>query len=277
MADESLTPLRYQLADPADNSKLTELRQQYRDNPAIQPLIKTVNETTCRSGRSPPAGIKLAHLRPAWEIRLLLHFQTKTRPWVRTSPIELTFPVRPRTKPSPTSLPLDQYQNPVKPTTQPTSTFRRTRRIIDRPHLSTVFKSTQTNTWKVAFSAPIVADNQIIGAVVVTAELGDFVVFKAKDSRYWMLVDGRKGVVLGHPIYSDLKTRQLCQYLKHYPKSKSTSTKQNAAARHDRLNHLKIQLGDWIAVLILKSIPTTLKRASSRLEAFRCNPQSLCW
>ena len=44
MADKSLTPLRYQLADPADNSTLTELRQEYRQNPAIQPLLKIVND-----------------------------------------------------------------------------------------------------------------------------------------------------------------------------------------------------------------------------------------
>jgi len=84
------------------------------------------------------------------------------------------------------------------------------RRIIDRPHLSPVFKSTQTNTWKVAFSAPIVAENRVIGIVAVTAELGDFVIFEAKDTRYWMLVDERKnGVILGHPIYRDLKNKNL--------------------------------------------------------------------
>ena len=84
------------------------------------------------------------------------------------------------------------------------------RKVIDRPHLSTVFKSTQTNTWKVAFSAPIVAENRVIGIVAVTAELGDFVTFEAKDARYWMLVDERKnGVILGHPIYRDLKKKNL--------------------------------------------------------------------
>ena len=38
MANESLMKLRYQLADPADNSKLNELRQQYQQHPAIEPL-----------------------------------------------------------------------------------------------------------------------------------------------------------------------------------------------------------------------------------------------
>ena len=73
-----------------------------------------------------------------------------------------------------------------------------------------MFKSKQTNTWKVAFSAPIVSENQIIGIVAVTAELGELVEFEAKDDRYWMLVDGRKdGVILGHPIYRDLATQNL--------------------------------------------------------------------
>lgn len=209
MADESLTPLRYQLANPSDNPKLNKLRQQYRQNPAIQPLLKVVNDRLADPDNVyPPAsswficdrlGNQVASAFPKENKTLGQNFAYRTYFTGAAEDAKLTdIP------------PSGQPPNPEQASEATDNAALEARKIIDRPHLSTVFKSMQTNTWKVAFSAPIVSNNQIIGMVAVTAELGDFVVFEAKDDRYWMLVDGRKeGVILGHPIYSDLKRRKL--------------------------------------------------------------------
>ena len=209
MADDRLTQLRYQLADPADNPKLNELREQYRQNPVIQPLLKTVDERLADPNNVyPPAaswficdrlGNQVASAFPKENKTLGQNFAYRT--YFSGDAEDTNLADIPPAGPPP---------EPEQSNEATNQAALNARKIIDRPHLSTVFKSKQTNTWKVAFSAPIVSNNQIIGIVAVTAELGDFVVFEAKDSRYWMLVDGRKdGVVLGHPIYRDLKMQNL--------------------------------------------------------------------
>ncbi|MEM9943867.1 MAG: hypothetical protein AAF939_20060, partial [Planctomycetota bacterium] len=79
------------------------------------------------------------------------------------------------------------------------------RPIIQRPHLSAVFQSKQSKTWKIAFSAPIRRYGEIAGIVAVTADLGQFIEFPHSFGQYTMLVDGRKGEfsgsVLEHPAY----------------------------------------------------------------------------
>ena len=209
MSDESLTPLRYQLANPADNPKLKSLRKQYRQNPAIQPLLETVERRLADPDNVyPPAASWLIYDRMGNQVASAFPNENKTlgqnfayRTYFSGAAEDTNIADIPSVGPVPKS---GQANEPTDQTESPA------RRIVDRPHLSTVFKSKQTNTWKVAFSAPIVSDNQIVGVVVVTAELGDFVVFEAKDSRYWMLVDGRKdGVVLGHPVYRSLKMQNL--------------------------------------------------------------------
>jgi hypothetical protein len=84
------------------------------------------------------------------------------------------------------------------------------RPIISKPHLSAVFKSGQSHTWKVAFSAPIIREGQVEGIVAVTVELGEMIEFENISSKqYVMLVDTRitefedeffKGAVLEHPL-----------------------------------------------------------------------------
>ncbi len=83
------------------------------------------------------------------------------------------------------------------------------RQIIRQPHLSAIFLSQATNTWKVAFSAPIVRDGQSRGIVAVTVELGEFIEFSNLPDQYVMLVDdrdGRKtGTILEHPLLAELR------------------------------------------------------------------------
>ncbi|MCA9270620.1 MAG: hypothetical protein KDA41_19195, partial [Planctomycetales bacterium] len=76
-------------------------------------------------------------------------------------------------------------------------------------HLSSVFLSSATNTWKVAISAPIMRDDKFLGVVALTVEMGGFMEeFDNTQSRYAVLVDARpgpyQGVILQHPLYDDL-------------------------------------------------------------------------
>lgn len=82
------------------------------------------------------------------------------------------------------------------------------RQIIDRPHLSAAFRSDQSNSWKVAFSRPIVIDDEIAGIVAVTVDLGGFVDFVNRENHYVMLIDDRpgenRGIILEHPLHQKL-------------------------------------------------------------------------
>ncbi len=87
------------------------------------------------------------------------------------------------------------------------------RQIIDQPHLSSVFLSKGTYTWKVAFSVPIRVTNEkgqtrTVGVVACTSDMGNFVDFENGESQYAMLVDGRGSleqcVILEHPLFDEL-------------------------------------------------------------------------
>ena len=85
------------------------------------------------------------------------------------------------------------------------------RSIAKLPHLSAIFLSQANNKWKVAFSAPIIIDEQIKGVVAMTEVLGDFVDFDFGDDskQYVMMVDGRAGTftgtILEHPLLAQLE------------------------------------------------------------------------
>ena len=83
------------------------------------------------------------------------------------------------------------------------------RQLIRQPHLSAIFLSQATNTWKVAFSAPIVRRGQSRGIVAVTVELGEFIEFSNLPDQYVMLVDNRDGektgTILEHPLVAELR------------------------------------------------------------------------
>jgi len=79
-------------------------------------------------------------------------------------------------------------------------------------HLSAVFQSTATKTWKVAISTPVFQEERFLGVVALTVELGGFVKFAGTPRQFAVLVDGRegpnRGVILQHPLYDQmLQTR----------------------------------------------------------------------
>jgi hypothetical protein len=75
---------------------------------------------------------------------------------------------------------------------------------IRGPHLSDIFQSKATNTWKVAFSAPVIHNGRFVGIAAVTADLGSLIEFENANDQYVMLVDARpgeyQGIVLEHPL-----------------------------------------------------------------------------
>lgn len=83
---------------------------------------------------------------------------------------------------------------------------------LQRTHLSAVFQSGVTGTWKVAVSTPVVQDNQFLGVVALTVELGGLgkPLGEEGDNRQFnVLVDGRdgesQGVILQHPLFSSIR------------------------------------------------------------------------
>jgi hypothetical protein len=89
-------------------------------------------------------------------------------------------------------------------------------RHIEHTHLSAVFQSMITATWKIAVSTPITNEGgEFLGIVALTVELGrlgDEKEFTVGNQRFVTLVDGRqgknKGVILQHPLFDELLEKE---------------------------------------------------------------------
>lgn len=82
-------------------------------------------------------------------------------------------------------------------------------RHIERTHLSAPFQSKATNRWKVAISTPVYKEEQFLGIVAVTVDIGVFVHFEEGSEHFFaVLVDGRpgelQGMVLDHPLFEQI-------------------------------------------------------------------------
>jgi len=85
---------------------------------------------------------------------------------------------------------------------------------IRETHFSAAFPSTTTGLWKVAISTPIFANgdeqDEVIGVLALTVNLGDFAYFRRQDSpdRFAVLIDDREGpqhgIVLQHPLFDEM-------------------------------------------------------------------------
>ena len=87
------------------------------------------------------------------------------------------------------------------------------RQHIDAPAMSAIFLSQASNTWKIAFAAPIFRDEKFLGIAAVTANiLGSFIEFRHTPNQYVMLVDTRpgrfQGTVVEHPLISQVLGEQ---------------------------------------------------------------------
>jgi serine/threonine protein kinase len=87
---------------------------------------------------------------------------------------------------------------------------------VTKTHLSAIFKSTASYTWKVAISTPVMRDGEFLGVLAITADMGSFMEFGGRgmhfsDNRFAVLVDGRPGdshgAILQHPLYDTILAR----------------------------------------------------------------------
>ena len=81
--------------------------------------------------------------------------------------------------------------------------------------LSAVFRSQATSRWIVAIAAPVfdgTEEENFIGVVAMTVEVGRLLELRQGDQQFAVLVDRRKGdnegVVLQHPLYDKLLTKE---------------------------------------------------------------------
>jgi len=78
---------------------------------------------------------------------------------------------------------------------------------IQDTHFSSAFQSTTTGIWKVAVSHPIYQDDEVVGILALTVNLGDFAYLRtnSRPDQFAVLIDGRegpnKGVILQHPLF----------------------------------------------------------------------------
>ncbi|MHC2070153.1 protein kinase domain-containing protein [Bremerella sp. T1] len=88
--------------------------------------------------------------------------------------------------------------SPTAPTPEP----------INETHLSAVFRSTASGTWKVAMSTPLRTNGKLVGIVAMSIDVGKFTSLEPAEHQFAVLVDGRDapthGVILQHPLYDKL-------------------------------------------------------------------------
>lgn len=82
---------------------------------------------------------------------------------------------------------------------------------ISETQLSALFRSTASGTWKVAISAPIFIDDEVVGVVALTVDVGQFQGIETAPHQFAVLVDGRdtesKGTILQHPLFDRLEAK----------------------------------------------------------------------
>ncbi len=120
------------------------------------------------------------------------------------------------------------------------------REHVAGPHLSDIFQSKATNTWKVAFSAPIFHEGRFVGIAAVTADLGSLIEFQNADDQYVMLVDTRpgdyQGIVLEHPLLRKIQSESEDG---RNPLPASLSTRRVAADVVDKMNSTESDLDNF--------------------------------
>ncbi|MDA0657620.1 MAG: serine/threonine protein kinase [Planctomycetota bacterium] len=82
--------------------------------------------------------------------------------------------------------------------------------ILQKTHLSDVFKSQATNTWKIAISTPIrdPLSQESVGLIALSVELGAFTDFVKTKDQFAAIVDSREGEhygqILQHPLFNQI-------------------------------------------------------------------------
>ena len=191
-------PPPVETGDP-DAARFQELLAQFQNHPQRQPLQQCIDRIL-RSGKTPQAaswfvtstsGSFVAAAFKSEPERSVIGWNYAWRTYFHGGPREL-----------------DRWERPP-PHNQPT-------------HLSAVYQSEATNTWKAALSTPVQRDGATLGVIALTIELGNFMVFPQTEGQFAVLVDARdganKGVILEHPLYLRVlsQTNALPQRFRRY-------------------------------------------------------------
>lgn len=193
LADKEVTDFRQKLSDPNRNTDpaLAATRQAFIDHP-LRLRLQTVLDQKIREPLSPDAASWFICDR--WGTQLVSVYneettgQTLGRNYAWRSYFNADVNDLVSTTPTP------RYEVSDDP---------EERTHIDRSHLSGVFQSQGTATWKVAFSTPLYIDGHFEGIVALTTKMGNFIEFDSGEQQYAMMADARwgknRGVVLEHP------------------------------------------------------------------------------
>ena len=220
-----------ELSNPAlDQAQLQELRLRFIDSPARQPLQSYV-DSLLRDPTLPYAA--------SWFVTgadgtmLAASFQTESR-----SPVGENYAYRTYFHGGPRDLPTTARPQPLSDTA-----------------LSAIFRSTATETWKVALSTPILSGERTGGVLAMTVELGEFVQFPTSPDECALLVDARagdhRGVVLEHPLFAQVLAhdQQLPRRFADYAVDVDELTGGHGATYQDPLAADELGTdyqGDWI-------------------------------
>ena len=136
---------------------------------------------------------------------------------------------------------------------------------INQTHLSAVFQSTTTKTWKVAVSTPIYREEQgkqdFVGVIALTVNLGDFAYLRNQNrqNHFAVLIDGRpgslQGTILQHPAFDerlkqsgtdDQKTFQLSGKQLEQLQSQTRQLYRDPISQSSQGQEYE---GDWIAAI----------------------------
>ena len=207
-ADEELKKVRLQLADPLQNSKngkevndaIGRLRASFKSN-SLRIKLQPALERRLNAPHQEYPSAASWFICDRYGNQIASAFRSKNTTLGNNYSFRTYF----------TELPKDLAPDCPEITQDPSvPNSLRLRTVIDEPHLSAVFQSQQSKTWKVAFSAPIVRDQKIEGIVAVTVDLGELIDFENEKTQYAMLVDGRgesgphlgaRGTILEHPLF----------------------------------------------------------------------------
>jgi hypothetical protein len=189
--DEQLAPLLEKLDDPTlDKAQREALRPKFVEHAARQALQQRMTEIL-KDREHPPAASWFVNGPQGTQLASAFHSPPAKSPIGRYYGYRTYF----------TGLPEDLGKT------------ERPSRHVHKTHLSAIFKSTATNTWKVAISTPVVLDGEFVGVLAITADVGSFMDFGGQDmqfsdDRFAVLVDGRPGdscgAILQHPLFDKL-------------------------------------------------------------------------
>lgn len=192
LQDPELAPLVERLSDPAAMQGMDDDRSRFIKHPAREKLQKRIEELM-EDDRQPRAASWFATSADGLQIASVFDGETIGGTLGRN------FAWRTYFHGGPSDLPRD-----ARPPQVP---------HINRTSLSSPYKSTGTNAWKVAVSTPILHDDQFLGVVAMSIELGNIIDFQGNPdhAQFAVLVDNRpgdqQGTILQHPLLEQLRER----------------------------------------------------------------------